>query len=187
MDKVSPETRSRMMAGIRGSNTRPERLLRSALFARGFRYRINCRDLSGKPDLKLTRYHAVILVHGCFWHGHDCRYFHVPESNTAFWTAKIAKNRERDMRNVTDLREAGWRVCVVWECLVRSASFKAEPEKIVDALGGWIQGQEPFLELFDADAVAFPGADRSEPGRAGFGRNVDTSRFAAERSPRYGS
>ncbi|MGD9938596.1 MAG: very short patch repair endonuclease, partial [Clostridia bacterium] len=78
MDTVSPQLRSRMMAGIRGKDTQPERLVRSALFARGFRYRKNCRDLPGRPDLKLTRYRAVILIHGCFWHGHDCRYFRLP-------------------------------------------------------------------------------------------------------------
>jgi DNA mismatch endonuclease (patch repair protein) len=113
MDTVSGETRSRMMAAIHGTDTKPERLVRWALFARGFRYRKNCRDLPGRPDIKLTRYRAIIFVHGCFWHGHNCRNFRLPGSNKEFWVAKITRNRERDMHDVTALLGSGWRVCIV--------------------------------------------------------------------------
>ena len=119
MDSVSPEDRSRIMASIRGRDTEPERLLRSALHRLGFRFRVDARDLPGRPDLKLTRHGAVIFVHGCFWHGHDCEAFRLPSSNLPFWLAKIQANRERDLRAALALREAGWRVCVVWECALR--------------------------------------------------------------------
>ena len=177
------------MASIRGSDTLPERVVRSALFARGFRYRINCRDLPGRPDLKLTKHGAVILVHGCFWHGHACRHFRLPASNSAFWREKFRRNRERDARDVADLRAAGWRVCVVWECLVKSAWFRNDPTKAIDALCRWIEGRRPFLELFDARAVAAEGAGQDgldRPRRNRVGRNADAGLFAAERSPGYG-
>jgi len=191
MDTVAPWTRSRMMAGIRGADTGPERLVRSALFARGFRYRINCPDLPGKPDIKLTRYRAVILVHGCFWHAHACRHFRLPASNVPFWTVKLAKNRERDLRNVSELLAAGWRVCIVWECLLKSVAFRTEPGAIVDLLAAWVRGQEPFLELFDAEA-AVSVSESESPSRGcvydrhgDVGINGDEAVFAAERSARY--
>ena len=73
------------MSGIRSKNTKPERLLRSALHARGFRFRLHVPDLSGKPDIVLAKYHAVINIHGCFWHGHHCDYFKHPKTNAEFW------------------------------------------------------------------------------------------------------
>ncbi len=186
MDTVSPETRSRIMSAIRGTDTLPERMLRSALFARGYRFRINCRDLPGRPDLKLTKHRVVILVHGCFWHGHDCRYFRMPSSNSAFWAEKFRKNRERDARNVIDLRKMGWRVCVVWECAVRRVTPGDDPAKVVDALCRWMEGRRPFLELFDAEAVASKAVGEERPRRTRVGRNADAGLFAAERSPGYG-
>ena len=164
------------MAGIRGKNTKPELLVRKGLFARGFRYRINSSSLPGKPDIKLTKHRAVILVHGCFWHGHSCRLFRLPSSKVAFWTAKIAANRDRDARDVAALQAAGWRVCIIWECLVKSAAFRKQPRKTIDAIGEWIEGQTPFLELFHA------GDAYSE-----IGLNSDAGCFAAERSVPYGS
>ncbi len=173
------------MAGIRGADTKPERLVRSALFARGFRYRINCPDLPGKPDLKITRYRAVIFVHGCFWHGHACRHFRLPSSNIPFWTEKLAKNRTRDLRNVSELREAGWRVCIVWECVLRSPSFRTDGGKTIDVLAAWIEGQAPFLELFDAEAVASAAVGSADDRCGCVGMNGDEAVFAAERSVRY--
>src|SRR4051812_28450825 len=116
MDVVSPQTRSRMMAGIRGRNTKPERVLRHALFALGLRYRINVRSLPGTPDLVFPRWRAVVEVHGCFWHGHDCRYFKWPTQNASFWRAKIERNRQVDQEAEHALKNAGWRVGTVWEC-----------------------------------------------------------------------
>jgi DNA mismatch endonuclease (patch repair protein) len=199
MDTVSPQVRSRMMAGIRGKDTQPERLVRTALFARGFRYRKNCRELPGRPDLKLTRYGAVILIHGCFWHGHDCRYFRLPRSNTGFWQAKINANRARDARNLAALRQAGWRVCIIWECATRKAqagSAGACWPAALDALEGWLRGGGPFLELFDTAAMR--GCPRTGPGcgidadtDSGNGRayvigaNLNQDLFVAQRCPSY--
>jgi DNA mismatch endonuclease, patch repair protein len=146
MDSVSRETRSRIMAAIHGSNTGPELLVRRALFARGFRYRINCKGLPGHPDLKLTKHRAVVFVHGCFWHGHDCRFYRLPSSNVEFWAAKIARNRERDARNLRDLREAGWRACIVWECAARLAAAGKDRGRLFDGMGSLLAGKKPFIE-----------------------------------------
>jgi DNA mismatch endonuclease, patch repair protein len=173
-----------MMAGIRSRDTKPELLVRKALFARGFRYRNNCTDLPGKPDLKLTKYKAVIFVHGCFWHGHACRYYRTPKSNAEFWAGKIDRNRQRDAVDITTLHEAGWRVCVVWECLTRSSAFKNSPSAVLDMLAGWIVGTEPFLELYDHDAMNAVSGARGQ-GSFTTGCNTDADVFVAERSASY--
>lgn len=107
------------MSGIRGKNTRPEIMVRQALHKAGFRFRLHRKDLPGKPDLVLPKYQAAIFVHGCFWHGHDCRYFKIPKTRTDFWMAKIASNSSRDQRDIEALRKLGWRVMIVWECEIR--------------------------------------------------------------------
>ena len=116
---MDPATRSRLMSRIGPKNTKPEVALRKALFALGYRYRLHRRDLPGKPDIVLPKYRAVILVHGCFWHGHDCHLFRLPSTRTEFWTRKIEGNRERDRKNVDRLRSDNWRVLEVWECAMR--------------------------------------------------------------------
>ena len=108
-DIVSPETRSRMMSGIRGRNTRPELVLRSALHARGFRFRLHVRDLPGKPDLVFPKHRAVIQVHGCFWHRHGCKKTTNPSTNSEFWALKFRQNVERDVKTEAELVELGWR------------------------------------------------------------------------------
>ncbi len=125
-DIVDRATRSRMMSGIRSKNTRIEVSLRKALFAHGFRYRINDARLPGKPDIVLPRHRAVVFVNGCFWHGHDCALFRLPASNTDFWRTKIDTNRARDERACRDLVAQGWRVAVVWECALRGKSRLAD-------------------------------------------------------------
>ena len=185
MDTVSPKKRSRIMSSIRSSNTSTELFVRSCLFARGFRFRTNCRDLPGRPDLKLTRYGAVILVHGCFWHGHSCRYFRLPSSNVAFWSEKITKNQARDLRDVRALRAAGWRVCIVWECAVRLAMTDKDGGRLVDSIGSWLKGDRPFVELFDAASISVEGADEVRKARSRIGRNASVTSFAAEREPSY--
>jgi len=120
-DVVDAETRSRMMSGIRGKNTGPELLLRKAMHARGFRYRLHCRYLPGRPDLVFPKYQAVVFVHGCFWHRHEgCRYTTTPSTRPEFWAEKFEANVERDRRNQLALEEAGWCVAIVWD--VRSGS-----------------------------------------------------------------
>jgi DNA mismatch endonuclease (patch repair protein) len=121
VDAVNPATRSRMMSGIRAKNTRPELFIRKGLHALGFRFRLHRRDIPGKPDIVLPKYRALVVVHGCFWHGHDCRYFKLPATNTEFWDRKIDQNRQRDRRNLTLQLNDGWRCIVVWECAVRAA------------------------------------------------------------------
>lgn len=119
VDIVDAATRSRMMAGIRGKNTKPEMAVRQALHHAGFRFRLHRKDLPGKPDIVLPRYKAVIFVHGCFWHGHDCRYFRIPGTRTDFWLGKISQNKSRDARTEEQLRAAGWHVFIIWECWIR--------------------------------------------------------------------
>lgn len=108
-----------MMSGIRGKNTKPELVVRKALYSQGFRYRLHVKDLPGKPDIVLPKYRTVIFVHGCFWHGHNCHLFRLPSSNRDFWRAKIKQNQENDRKAVRALRKDGWRVIAVWECALR--------------------------------------------------------------------
>lgn len=126
-----------MMAGIRSGDTKPERIVRSALHRRGFRFTTRPGALPGKPDIVLPAYHAAIFVHGCFWHGHGCRYFKWPSGNRAFWRTKILANMQRDARELRALRSRGWRVRVVWECVTRD-------EKAMDRKAGtlerWLRG-----------------------------------------------
>ena len=122
-DIVSKEVRSRMMAGIRGKDTKPEIRVRKLLHSLGYRYRLHRSDLPGRPDIVMPRHRLAVFIHGCFWHGHeDCRHFRLPKSRTEFWNDKITGNRARDNKAAEALIAAGWRVLVIWECAVRSAS-----------------------------------------------------------------
>jgi len=116
-DIVDRATRSRMMSGIRGADTTPERLVRSYLHRAGLRFRLHARDLPGSPDVLLPRWRTAVFVHGCYWHRHrGCRFATTPSTNRAFWRRKFAANEARDRRNVRRLRALGWRVITVWEC-----------------------------------------------------------------------
>ena len=117
VDVVSPEVRSRMMAGIRGRDTMPELRVRSHLHKAGLRFRLHRRDLPGSPDIVLPRWNTVIFVHGCFWHRHSgCPKATTPATNRRFWDRKFRENVARDVRNRTALRKMGWKVYTVWEC-----------------------------------------------------------------------
>jgi DNA mismatch endonuclease (patch repair protein) len=141
-DVVDAPTRSRMMAGIRGRDTRPEQIVRKALFARGFRYRLDVRTLPGRPDIVLAKHRAAVFVHGCFWHQHPgCRLAARPATRPVFWAAKLGRNAERDLEVRGKLLDLGWRVAVIWECGTRHASAE-----MVDALTAWLGGDEPTLE-----------------------------------------
>jgi len=108
------------MSKIRSKDTKPELVLRKALFARGFRYRANDIKLPGKPDIVLPKYKTVIFLHGCFWHRHEgCKYAYTPKTNTEFWIDKITSNSERDKINLQRLTDLGWNVIIVWECEIR--------------------------------------------------------------------
>ena len=115
MDKITKDARSQNMAKIRSKNTKPELLLRRALFANGLRYRLHYR-ISGKPDIVFPGKKVAIFVNGCFWHGHSCPEGHTPKTNKKFWVNKIEVNQARDKRNVAQLRKAGWKVLTLWEC-----------------------------------------------------------------------
>lgn len=145
-DVVSPAVRSRMMAGIKGKNTKPELLLRSELHRRGFRFRLHRCDLPGRPDLLFPKWNAVIFVHGCFWHGHDCHLFRMPKSRTDFWREKIAGNVARDWRQMGALRAAGWRVGVVWECALKGRT-RLPLERVIDQCAAWLKSTEPGMEI----------------------------------------
>jgi len=105
------------MRAVKGKNTRPEQAVRSLLHALGYRFRLHRKDLPGSPDIVLHGRKAVILVHGCFWHGHGCkRGRRAPKTNADYWTRKLAGNAARDARAKAELEAVGWRVLVVWEC-----------------------------------------------------------------------
>ena len=118
-DVLTPEQRRLNMSRIRGKDTKPELVLRRGLHALGLRFRLHRKDLPGRPDIVFPRYRAAVLVHGCFWHGHDCPLFKLPATRLEFWEAKIEGNRARDLRDVAALAAAGWRVLVVWECALK--------------------------------------------------------------------
>lgn len=139
-------TRSRMMSGIRGRNTKPEIFIRQALHARGFRFRLHVKSLPGKPDLVLPKYKVVVFVHGCFWHGHECRYFKVPKTRSDFWLEKIGKNQLRDRLQVSSLMALGWRVLIVWECAIRTMK-RENSSMLIDLLAQWLVRGECFLEI----------------------------------------
>jgi DNA mismatch endonuclease (patch repair protein) len=145
-DVVDRATRSRMMAGIRGRDTGIELAIRKALHARGFRFRVNDRRLRGRPDIVLPRWDAVILVHGCFWHSHDCGLCRLPSTRPEFWRDKLAGNAERDERNRQALLKSGWRVATVWECALRGRG-PATVQTVADQLGEWLRGRSPLLDL----------------------------------------
>jgi len=144
-DVVTPETRSRMMAGIRGKDTKPEMLVRRVLFAEGLRFRLHRRDLPGAPDIALPGKKVAIFVHGCFWHRHEgCGYAKMPATRPEFWKAKLEGNAERDERAIQALRAMGWRVLIVWECAIRD---KEKLSTLPKVLSDWIRSDAPLGEV----------------------------------------
>jgi len=116
-DVMTPQQRHECMSHIRSKDTKPEQLVRQALWHNGFRYRLHVKGLPGKPDIVLPKYRTVIFINGCFWHGHEgCKYYVIPKTNTSFWLDKITSNKARDARDESALNEAGWRVVTIWEC-----------------------------------------------------------------------
>lgn len=115
-DTFDKPTRSRIMASIKGKNTKPEMLIRKGLHFLGFRYRLHNPKLPGSPDLVFSKHLAVIFVNGCFWHGHDCHIFHWPKTRTDFWKSKIERNKQRDIKTAIAYKKMQWRVLTIWEC-----------------------------------------------------------------------
>lgn len=144
-DIVDQQTRSRMMSGIRGKNTKPELALRRALHARGFRFRLHSGKVHGRPDLVLPKHRAVVFVHGCFWHRHEgCRYTTTPSTRQEFWQAKFTANVARDAAVLGKLLEDGWRVATIWECALRKAD---KVNATADLLSAWLVSDETRLEI----------------------------------------
>lgn len=153
-----------MMSGIRGKNTRPEVQVRRILHSAGFRFRLHVKKLPGTPDIVLPRFRAVVFVHGCFWHGHNCPLFRLPATRSAFWKAKITRNRANDDRQRAALARLGWRVATVWECALRGQTALPGDE-LLGHLARWLRDDpdkgagktwSPRIE-FDAPTAA-PGS-----------------------------
>ncbi|MAD75697.1 MAG: very short patch repair endonuclease [Rheinheimera sp.] len=140
VDVHDKETRSKNMAAIRNKNTRPELMLRKQLHAAGFRYRLNVKEMPGKPDIVLPKYKTVIFVHGCFWHLHNCLLFKWPSTRAEWWKVKLMTNRQRDLEAQDKLMELGWRVLVVWECEIKS-------QKLMDLVSGFLLSGELYYEI----------------------------------------
>ena len=143
-DVLTKEQRRVNMSRIRGRDTQPELVLRRGLHRRGLRYRLYRNDLPGKPDLVFPASKGVILVHGCFWHLHDCPRFKWPETRQKFWRAKIERNRERDHAALEGLKKAGWRVQVVWECALRGAG-RRPIEDVLDLCEAFVTDRDGDL------------------------------------------
>ena len=126
MDVLTPEQRHHNMSQIRSKDTKPELIVRRWLWQNGYRYRLHKKDLPGKPDIVLPKYKAVIFVHGCFWHKHNCKYGSKPKTNTDFWNNKLDGNVERDRKNIREIKKLNWRVLVIWECEIMKWNFKLE-------------------------------------------------------------
>lgn len=121
MDTISKDARSALMSRIRSKDTKPELAVRSMLHRLGYRFRLHRKDLPGRPDIVLPRHRKIILVHGCFWHGHTCRLASKPKSHEQYWTEKIARNQCRDACILKELQAQGWEVLELWECDIRAA------------------------------------------------------------------
>ena len=144
-DIVDKPTRSRMMAGIRGKNTKPELALRQALHARGFRFRLHAKKVHGRPDLVFPKHRAAVFVHGCFWHRHEgCRYATTPSTRPEFWQTKFEANVARDTAVHARLLNEGWRVATVWECALR------KPEQLtasMELISAWLKSNEAQIDI----------------------------------------
>lgn len=148
VDVVSPKDRSRMMAGIKGKNSRPELLVRQLLFASGYRFRLHRRDLPGTPDIVMPGRMVAVFVHGCFWHMHqDCRFAKLPATRLDFWKDKLLANVKRDRLVIETLNTLGWRVLCVWECATRQVNAD---NGLQNALRLWIEGDSRFGEVSGA-------------------------------------
>ena len=138
------------MRAIKSKNTRPEMIVRSGLHRRGLRFRIHPKELPGKPDLAFPRFGAVIFVHGCFWHGHNCPLFKIPATRADFWMSKITANQSRDIRDAAALSTLGWRVATVWECALKGRG-KLPVQTVTDELVRWLHDPESeVIELRSA-------------------------------------
>lgn len=145
-DIVSPDVRSRMMAGIKGKDTKPELILRRGLHKLGFRFRLHDRRLPGKPDMVFPRYRAVIFAHGCFWHGHNCHLFKWPSTREEFWREKISRNKVVDALNLSRLQQSDWRIGIVWECSLKG-KYRINSEEVIELCAAFLISGMQSLEI----------------------------------------
>lgn len=145
-DVTTSDKRSRMMAGIKSKNTRPERQLRNQLFRAGFRYRLHSKNLPGTPDLWFAKYRAVLEINGCFWHGHGCHLFRLPSTRTDFWKQKIESNRQRDRRHLVELDQMRIRRLTIWECALKGKT-KHDSEQMTTVVGWWLRQGDGHAEI----------------------------------------
>ena len=150
MDRVNKETRHKIMSSNRGENTSPEVEVRRALFSRGFRFKLHVSNIKGKPDIVLPKYTSIIFVHGCYWHGHECRRHPKSKSNVFFWEQKIKRNRSRDLEVRSQLLEAGWRVLVIWECAIRRQTPEFAKSSSLKKIVRWIKGNGKLAILSES-------------------------------------
>lgn len=141
MDIVDSSTRSRMMSGIKGTNTKPERIIRSNLFRLGFRFRLHTSYLPGKPDIVFPKYKAVIMINGCFWHCHHCHLFKWPNTRKEFWLNKIKKNVENDKKVLNQLEVLGWHYLVIWECALKGKN-KIPLDGLISKIETWLKNEK---------------------------------------------
>jgi DNA mismatch endonuclease (patch repair protein) len=134
------------MAAIRSGNTKPELIVRKAIHAAGLRFRLHVRNLPGKPDLVLARHRAIIFVNGCFWHHHDCHLFKWPATRAEFWQAKISQNVANDARAISQLRNDGWRVGVIWECALKGRT-RLDAAEAMQEVADWIKSPRETLSI----------------------------------------
>lgn len=134
-DSMTPAQRHNCMSHIRSGDTKPEMAVRRALFAAGYRYRVQVKNLPGKPDIVLPKYHTAVFVNGCFWHGHEgCSLYTVPKTNVEFWEEKVRRNKERDGVVQFRLETLGWSVITIWECELKKAEFEATMARVESQL-----------------------------------------------------
>lgn len=151
-DVFTKEKRSQVMSAIRSKDTSPEILIRKALHARGYRYRLHRKNLPGTPDLVLRKFRAVLFVNGCFWHGHNCSLFKLPKTNQDFWQKKIQANRDRDSTVNKMLIDAGWRVLIVWECSIRGGS-KIGINQLIVEIENWLTSSKCYSEIGSTNKI----------------------------------
>lgn len=124
-DVFTKKKRSEVMSKIRATDTKPELTIRKFLFSKGFRFRIHQKNLPSKPDIVLKKHNSIVLVNGCFWHGHkNCKNFRMPKSKLYYWQPKISNNIKKDITNRRKLKKMGWKVIVIWECDLKKSKIE---------------------------------------------------------------
>ena len=147
--RSTPSTRSRMMSSVRAKNTKLELEVRRRLFAMGFRYRLHGKNLPGKPDMVFPKYRAVLFVHGCFWHYHGCHLSTLPNIRRSWWKKKLEGNRKRDSKVMSELKDLGWRILVIWECGFRKPKTNRTEalDRIAERAGDFLKSDRNLLKI----------------------------------------